>query len=89
MVEMIAQAGGVLLLADPSYEVSHHIMMLTAIEKASFCGDINPGVTLNVSARLLNLRSNAARLTGKVSLARTQLCSATIMCQFIDVSELR
>lgn len=88
MIEMIAQAGGALLLADPSCEFSQQIIMLTAIESASFRGDMKIGASLKITARILSLRSNGVRLSGTVSISRSQMCSATIMCQFVELPRL-
>lgn len=85
LVEMIAQVGGILLLDDPRAPVPNSIMALSAIERATFSGEVKVGELLQIKVSILGRRMDAARMVGKVSIDKRVCCRATLMCQLVKI----
>ena len=71
LVESVVQAGVVLVLAKQEEE--NKVAYLTDIEKAKFRRMVIPGDVMNISARLLSIKKNIAKLTGEV-FVENKLC---------------
>lgn len=82
MVEAIAQAGGALMLTEiPDRE--NKLMVFAGIEGAKFRRPVVPGDQLRIEATVLNWRSTAVKLLGKVTVDGAIVCEATIMCMLV------
>ena len=82
-VEAIAQAGGVLILLD--YErPGDTLMLFTGVERARFRKPVVPGDTLEIEAKVLNLRSRAMRLEGLIRVDGRLVCEAVVTCQLVS-----
>lgn len=82
MVEAIAQAGGVLLLADiPDRE--DKLMVFTSIDSAKFRKPVTPGDQLRIEVKVLQWRSRAVKMQGVATVDGKVACEATVMCQLV------
>ena len=82
MVEAIAQAGGALLLAEIPDRDSK-LMVFTSIENARFRRPVTPGDQLRIEVTVLNWRSRAVKMGGKITVDGKPVCDATVMCQIV------
>jgi 3-hydroxyacyl-[acyl-carrier-protein] dehydratase len=82
MVEAIAQAGGALLLTEIP-DRDNKLMVFTGIEAAKFRKAVVPGDQLRIEVTVLNWRSTAVKLLGKVTVEDKLACEATIMCMLV------
>ena len=82
VVEAVAQAGGTLLL--PEVPDRHNkLMVFTGIERAKFRRPVVPGDQLRIEINVLNWRSRAVRMEGRVTVEGRLACEAVVMCQLI------
>ncbi len=82
VVESIAQAGGTLLL--PEVPDRHNkLMVFTGIERAKFRRPVVPGDQLRIEINVLNWRSRAVRMEGRVTVDGQLACEAIVMCQLV------
>ncbi|MBW4027912.1 3-hydroxyacyl-ACP dehydratase FabZ [Acidipila rosea] len=82
MVESIAQAGGALLLTEiPDRE--DKLMVFTGIERAKFRRPVTPGDQLRIEITVLNWKSRAVRMEGRVTVEGKLVCEAIVMCQLV------
>ena len=82
MVEAIAQAGGALLLTEiPDRE--DKLMVFASIERAKFRKPVVPGDQLRIEVKVLNWRSNAAKMLGSATVDGKVVCEATVTCMLI------
>lgn len=82
VVESIAQAGGTLLL--PEVPDRHNkLMVFTGIERARFRRPVVPGDQLRIEINVLNWRSRAVRMEGRVTVDGQLACEAIVMCQLV------
>jgi 3-hydroxyacyl-[acyl-carrier-protein] dehydratase len=82
MIEAIAQAGGALLLTELP-DRKNKLMVFAGIEGAKFRRPVVPGDQLRIEATVLNWRSTAVKLLGKVTVDGAIACEATIMCMLV------
>ena len=82
MVEAMAQAGGALLLTEiPDRESK--LMVFTGIDDAKFRRPVVPGDQLRIEVQVLNWRSRAVKMQGKITVDGRLACEATITCQLV------
>jgi 3-hydroxyacyl-[acyl-carrier-protein] dehydratase len=82
VVESIAQAGGTLLL--PEVPDRHtKLMVFTGIERAKFRRPVVPGDQLRIEINVLNWKSRAVRMEGRVTVDGKLACEAIVMCQLV------
>ncbi len=82
MVEAIAQAGGALLMTEIPDRDSK-LMVFTGIENARFRRPVVPGDQLRIEVTVLNWRSRAVKMEGKITVDGRLVCDAIVMCQVI------
>jgi 3-hydroxyacyl-[acyl-carrier-protein] dehydratase len=83
VVEAIAQAGGVLVLLDVA-DRDEKLMVFTGIERAKFRRPAVPGDQLRIDCTVLQWRSRAVRIEGKVTINGLVACEAIVMCGLTD-----
>lgn len=82
VVEAIAQAGGTLLL--PEVPDRHtKLMVFTGIERAKFRRPVVPGDQLRIEINVLNWKTRAVRMEGRVTVDGKLACEAIVMCQLV------
>ncbi|MGB9145279.1 MAG: 3-hydroxyacyl-ACP dehydratase FabZ [Acidobacteriaceae bacterium] len=82
VVESIAQAGGTLLL--PEVPDRHNkLMVFTGIERAKFRRPVVPGDQLRIEINVINWRSRAVKMDGRVTVEGQLACEAIVMCQLV------
>ena len=82
VVESIAQAGGTLLLPEvPDRE--NKLMVFTGIERAKFRRPVVPGDQLRIEINVINWRSRAVKMDGRVTVEGQLACEAIVMCQLV------
>lgn len=82
VVESIAQAGGTLLL--PEVPDRHNkLMVFTSIERAKFRRPVLPGDQLRIEINVINWRSRAVKMEGRVTVDGQLACEAIVMCQLV------
>lgn len=82
VVESIAQAGGTLLLPEvPDRE--NKLMVFTSIERAKFRRPVLPGDQLRIEINVINWRSRAVKMEGRVTVDGQLACEAIVMCQLV------
>jgi 3-hydroxyacyl-[acyl-carrier-protein] dehydratase len=83
VVEAMAQAGGVLLLAEfPDRE--QKLLLFTGIERAKFRRPVVPGDQLRINVDVLVWRGTAGRMQGKAYVDGKLACEAIITCRLLD-----
>jgi len=82
MVEAIAQAGGALLLSEVPDRESK-LLLFTSIENARFRRPVTPGDQLRIEVTVLNWRTRAVKMLGKITVDGKLVCDATVMCQVV------
>ena len=83
VIECIAQAGGVLVLLDIN-NPHEKLMVFTGIERAKFRLPAVPGDQLRIEVNVLQWRSRAVRIEGKVTIDGNLACEAIVMCGLKD-----
>ncbi len=82
VVESIAQAGGTLLLPEVP-DRQNKLMVFTSIERAKFRRPVLPGDQLRIEINVLNWRSRAVKMEGRVTVQGQLACEAIVMCQLV------
>ena len=82
IIEAIAQAGGALLLNEIP-DRDGKLMVFTGIDAAKFRKPVTPGDQLIIEVNVLNWRSTAVKMRGKVTVDGKLACEATVMCQLV------
>ncbi len=82
LVEAVAQAGGTLLLTEIP-DRHDKLMVFTGIEKARFRRPVVPGDQVRIEVEVLQWRSRAVRMQGKVLVEGKLVCECTVMCQLV------
>jgi len=77
ITEMLAQTGGLCLLALPEYRGK--IAYLAAVESARFRKPVRPGDTLKAESRILSVKRGVGRAVGRAMVGDLEVASATIM----------
>jgi 3-hydroxyacyl-[acyl-carrier-protein] dehydratase len=82
VIESIAQAGGTLLLPEiPDRESK--LMVFTGIERAKFRRPVVPGDQLRIEINVINWRTRAVKMEGRVTVEGQLACEAIVMCQLV------
>lgn len=82
VVEAMAQAGGVLVLLDMP-DPGNKLLLFTGVDGARFRRPITPGDQLRIEVTILQLRSRAVRLEGKVFVDGKLAVEATLSCGLV------
>ena len=82
LVEAMAQAGGVLAFESRSADDRGVPVYFMGIDKVKFRKPVVPGDQLILEARLLKLRSKAAKLSGKAFVNQALVAEAEFMATF-------
>jgi 3-hydroxyacyl-[acyl-carrier-protein] dehydratase len=82
MVEAMAQAGGALLLTEIP-DRNDKLMVFAGIDNARFKRPVVPGDQLRIEVTVLNWRSTAVKLSGRITVEGKLACEATFMCMLV------
>jgi 3-hydroxyacyl-[acyl-carrier-protein] dehydratase len=83
-IEAMAQTGGALLLTEFSeQERADKLMVFTGIEEARFRRPVTPGDQLRIEVSVVNWRSRAVKMAGKITVDGKVVSDATITCQLV------
>ncbi len=82
MVEAIAQTGGALLLTEIS-DRDEKLMVFTGIENAKFKRPVVPGDQLRIEVTVMNWRSRAVKMQGRITVEGREVCEAIVMCMVV------
>ena len=82
IVEAMAQAGGLLLLADIPDRDSK-LIVFTGIERARFRKPVVPGDQVRLEVKVLALRQAACRIAGETFVGEKLVCEATLSCAIV------
>jgi 3-hydroxyacyl-[acyl-carrier-protein] dehydratase len=83
VVEAMAQAGGVIMMAEIS-DRKEKLVVFTGIEKAKFRRPVTPGDQLRIEVDVLAFRSRAGRIQGRAFVDDGKpACEATLTCQVV------
>jgi 3-hydroxyacyl-[acyl-carrier-protein] dehydratase len=88
IVEAMAQAGGVLLLAEIEDRDSK-LVLFTGIERAKFRRPVVPGDQLRLEVTVTAWRGNAGRMEGVAYVGEKRAAEATVTCRVVDRSRTR
>ncbi|OGV65404.1 MAG: 3-hydroxyacyl-[acyl-carrier-protein] dehydratase FabZ [Lentisphaerae bacterium RIFOXYA12_FULL_48_11] len=81
-IEAMAQVGGILL--NRVANIAGQIPYFMAIDKAKFRKVVKPGDQLRIEVEIINLRSRAVRLAGKVLVDGSLASEAELLCMMTD-----
>ncbi len=81
-IEAMAQAGGALLLTEIP-DRGDQLMVFTGIESARFRRPVTPGDQLLIEVTVVNWRSRAVKMAGKITVNGKVVSDATITCQLV------
>jgi|SRR5579863_1329980 len=88
VVEAMAQAGGVLLLAEVKDRDSK-LILFTGIDRARFRSPVVPGDQLRVEVDVLAWRGNAGRMQGTAYVGDRRAAEAIVTCMLVDRERAR
>jgi len=88
MVESMAQAGGVLLLAEFE-DRDEKLVLFTGIERARFRRPVVPGDQLRITVEVKVWRGTAGRMEGKAYVGEKLVAEANLSCRLVDRSRTR
>jgi 3-hydroxyacyl-[acyl-carrier-protein] dehydratase len=86
MVEAIAQAGATLLMTEIPNR-SELLTVFTGIERAKFRRQVTPGDQLRIEVNVINWRSMAAKVEGKITVDGKRVCEAIVTCQLVNLKK--
>ncbi len=82
VVEAMAQAGAVLMLAEiPDRHTK--LAVFTGIDNAKFRRQVVPGDQLRIEVDVLSFRTRAGRMAGKAFIDGKVACEATLTCMIV------
>lgn len=81
LIEMIAQAGGVLFGLSLNFQKE---IILAKIEEAEFFSDVKPPCQLVIEARIGDEREDGAWISGTVSCGEKEVAKANILLAVVD-----
>ena len=85
VVEAMAQAGAVLMLAEiPDRHTK--LAVFTGIDNAKFRRQVVPGDQLRIEVDVLSFRTRAGRMAGKAFIDGKVACEATLTCMIVPRS---
>ena len=82
VVEAMAQAGAILLMAEIPDRHSK-LILFTGIDEAKFRGGITPGDQLRFEIEVVKFRSRMGKMTGKTFVDGKLVCEATLSCMVV------
>jgi len=82
MVEAIAQTGGALLLTEIP-DRDEKLMVFTGIDNAKFKRPVTPGDQLRIEVTVLNWRTRAVKMEGKITVDGKVVCEAVVTCMVV------
>lgn len=82
VVEAMAQAGGILMMAEFPDRHSK-LVVFTGIERCKFRRPVTPGDQLRFEIDVLAFRSRAGRMQGRATVDGKLACEATLTCQVV------
>ena len=83
VVEAMAQAGALLLLAEIE-DRDNKLMVFTGIERARFRKPVVPGDQLRIEVKVTAFRRTAGRMRGEAYVGDKLACEAALTCQVVD-----
>ena len=83
IIEAMAQAGAVLLMADIPDRASK-LVYFTAIDAARFRRPVVPGDQLRLTVEVLKLRSKTCKMRGIAEVEGELAAEAIVMCALVD-----
>jgi len=83
LVEAMAQTCGILVLTQVP-EARGRLTLFLGIDKVRFRQQVRPGDTLKITGELLTLKSNIAKVKGKVSVGEKIACEGELLLGFLD-----
>lgn len=86
LVEAMAQTCGILVLKQIQETKGKHTLFL-GIDKVRFRHQVRPGDTLKITGELLSLRTNIAKVYGKVFVSQKLACEGELLLGFFDKTE--
>jgi 3-hydroxyacyl-[acyl-carrier-protein] dehydratase len=82
VVEAMAQAGGIIMMAEiPDRE--NKLVVFTGIERAKFRRPVTPGDQLRIEVEVLSFKTRAGRIEGKAFVDGKLACQATLTCAVV------
>jgi 3-hydroxyacyl-[acyl-carrier-protein] dehydratase len=82
VVEAMAQAGGMIMLAELADRHSK-LVVFTGIERAKFRRPVTPGDQLRIEVDVLSFRTRAGRIHGRAMVDGKLACEAVLTCQVV------
>jgi len=82
VVEAMAQAGGVIMLAGMP-DRHEKLVVFTGIERAKFRRPVTPGDQLRIEVDVLSFRPRAGRIQGVALVDGKKACEAVLTCQVV------
>jgi 3-hydroxyacyl-[acyl-carrier-protein] dehydratase len=82
VVEAMAQAGGMIMLAELADRHSK-LVVFTGIERAKFRRPVTPGDQLRIEVDVLSFRTRAGRIQGRAMVDGKLACEAVLTCQVV------
>jgi 3-hydroxyacyl-[acyl-carrier-protein] dehydratase len=86
MVEAIAQAGATLLMTEIPNR-AEMLTVFTGIERAKFRRQVTPGDQLRIEVTVINWRTLAAKVEGKITVDGKRVCEAIVTCQLVNLKK--
>ena len=81
-IEMIAQAGGIMLLTQFD-ELPEFNTLLTSVDSAKFRHQVRPGDQLHIETTLIKRRANLAKVAGVITVDGEIATEATLMFMLV------
>jgi 3-hydroxyacyl-[acyl-carrier-protein] dehydratase len=72
-------------------EIPNRAQMLTVftgIERAKFRRQVTPGDQLRIEVTVINWRTLAVKMEGKITVEGKVVCQATVTCQLVDLKKV-
>ena len=84
IIEALAQAGGLLALESGTADNYGKLIYFMGMDKVRFRKPVVPGDQLILEAKILNLRSKAAKMSGTATVDNQLVAEAELMASFGD-----
>jgi len=82
VVEAMAQAGGILMMAEIP-DRHKKLIVFTGIDGVKFRRPVTPGDQLRFEVEVISIRSRAGRMAGKAFVDGKLACEATLTCAIV------
>lgn len=86
-IEMVAQAGGIMVMSEMKEGMSDYDTILMSVDNAKFRKLVQPGDQLRVETKLISSRRTMAKVSGSVTVDGVEVMSVTMM--FMLVPKMR